>query len=255
LSADGISLAMEPGIDIPLLLLKPLAAGRSPVVLLFAQGGKAALLAARAPEIARLIEAGAAVCLADVRGTGETAPRDARDPEAMDAAATELMLGGTLLGARLRDARAIVRYLSGRTDLDAARIALWGESLAPINPRDMVFFKSLGQTAGPAMRQAEPLGPLLALLTALYEPGVAAVATWRGLSSFLSVLENRFTYVPLDVIVPGLLEAGDLPDIAAALRPRPLLLASPVDGCNRPLAVEERSSEAVAAWIAARIRN
>jgi hypothetical protein len=82
------------------------------------------------------------------------------------------------------------------------------------------------------------------LLTALYEPEVAAVATRRGLASFLSVLDDRFLYVPLDVIVPGILEAGDLPDIAAAIAPRPVLVQAAVDGRNRPLTLEETKVKA-----------
>src|SRR5207249_6489375 len=92
--------------------------------------------------------------------------------------------------------------------------------------------------------QAEPLGGLLALLTALYEPEVAAVATRRGLASFLSVLDDRFLYLPLDVIVPGILEAGDLPDIAAAIAPQPVLVQAAVDGRNRPLTLEEMKVKA-----------
>ena len=253
-SAEGIALEVQANLEVPLVLLKPRPAARVPVVLVFAQEGKAALLAARAPEIARLVEAGAAVCLADVRGTGEAARRPSRGPGGMSAAATELMLEGTLPGARLRDARAVFRYLAQRPDIDPKRIVLWGDSLAPVNPRDMVLYKSAGQPAGPDVRLAEPLGGMLALLTALYEPDAAAVASRRGLASFLSVLEDRFAYVPLDVIVPGLLEAGDLPDVAAAIAPRPVLIAAPVDGCNRPVGAEDADPRAVAEWIAARLR-
>ena len=78
---------------------------------------------------------GVAVCLPDVRGTGETSPGGARDrqTEATSLSATELMLGGTLLGARLRDLRAVLAYLRTRADVDFARVALWGDSFAPVN--------------------------------------------------------------------------------------------------------------------------
>lgn len=72
------------------------------------------------------------------------------------------MLGQTLLGDRLRDLRSVLRYLRGRTDLDAGRLDLWG------------------------------------------------VAGYR------SILESRFGYVPYDVVVPGVLTVGDLPDVTAA---------------------------------------
>jgi dienelactone hydrolase len=238
-SQEAVSLTVEPGITLPLILLKPAGRERTAAVLTFSQQGKSAFLANRAPEIAKLLEDGTAVCLADVRGTGEVTRITARNPGAMGPAANELMLANTLLGARLKDARTIFGYLSRRADIDPRRIALWGDSFAPVNPRDMLFDKSPTQPAGPEIPQAEPLGSLLALMTALYEPKVAVVATRRGLASFLSVLDDRFTYVPLDVIVPGILETGDLPGIAAAIAPRPVLIQASVDGRNRALTLTE----------------
>jgi hypothetical protein len=135
----------------------------------------------------------------------------------------------------------------------------------------MIFDKSQNQPGGPEIPQAEPLGPLLALLTALYEPDATAVAMRRGLASFLSALDDRFLYLPLDVIVPGIVEAGDLTDIIAAIAPRPVLIQAGVDGRNRPLTLaemlekmapladnatlrEEAGPEHVADWITARLR-
>ena len=60
-----------------------------------------------------------------------------------------------------------------------------------------------------------------------------AIAVRRGLADYLSVLNDRFTYVPLDIIVPGILEVGDITDVASTLAPRPLLIEDPVDGRNR----------------------
>jgi hypothetical protein len=169
----------------------------------------------------------------------------------MDLAATELMLGGTLPGAQLKDARAAFRYLTQRADIDAQRIALWGDSFAPPNPERILPYESVHRRLGPRPpRQAEPLGPLLALLTALYEDRARAVAARGGLASFLSVLEDRFCYVPLDVIVPGVLAAGDIPDVIAALQPRPVRLEGLVDGRNRPVDGAKREPASVAAWMA-----
>jgi hypothetical protein len=254
-SEEAVGVEVEPGITLPLIVLKPNAQndGRRPAVLAFAQDGKSGFLANRAPEIVRILETGAAICLADVRATGELSKTAARNPGAMGAAATELMLGKTMLGARVKDARTIYAYLSRRPDIDPGRIVLWGDSFAAVNPREMFVDKSPMQAAGADVPQAEPLGPLLALITALYEPDVAAVAARRGLVSFLSVLEDRFAYIPLDVIVPGILEVGDVSDIAAALRPRPVLIQAAVDGRNRP--VDETADPGwVADWIVAHLR-
>jgi hypothetical protein len=242
---------VERGITIPLLLLRPKGT-RAPAVLILAQQGKAALLGHRAPEMAALLDAGVAVCLLDVRGTGEL--RRAGERNSTSAAANELMLGNTLVGARLKDTRTAFRYLRSRSELDPARIAVWGDSLAAVNPPDMIFHKSVYQPAGPPIPEAEPMGPVLALLAGLYEPEVAAAAARRGLVSFLSVLESRFTYVPLEVIVPGILEAGDIPDLTRAFAPRPVLIAGAVDGRNQPVGDQESDPASVAAWLLNQLR-
>jgi hypothetical protein len=152
----------------------------------------------------------------------------------MDLAASELMLGGTLLGGQLKDLRTALRYLASRPDIEPAHIAVWGDSLAETNPDDFVFDQSLLQEPGPVpQHQAEPIGALLALLTGLYEDRVAAVAARGGLVSFLSVLEDRFSHVPADAIVPGILEAADIPAVIDAQSSRPVLLERFVDGRNR----------------------
>jgi len=46
-----------------------------------------------------------------------------------------------------------------------------------------------------------------------------------------------------DVIVPGILEAGDVADVASGLAPRPLLLQGLVDGRDRLVRAEDLESE------------
>ena len=232
------SLAMEtaPGITLPMFILKPAhpAAKRAPAVLALAEGGKARFLSDRAAEVNALLQKGFAICLPDVRGTGEAAATSSRGPGGMGLPETELMLGETMLGARLKDARTIFHYLASRPDIDPSRIALWGDSFAPTNPDDFVFDQSDLQEAGPfAQHQSEPMGALVVLLTGLYEDRLAAIAARGGLVSFLSVLEDRFCHLPQDVIVPGILETGDVADIIRVQGSRPVLLEGLVDGRNK----------------------
>jgi len=235
---EAVALTVEPGITVPLLLLKPSSARgrRAPVVIMVAEGGKDLFLAERPSDIEALLKAGIAVCLPDVRGTGETSPDLRRDPdssESMDAN-TVLTLGDTLVGLRLKDLRTVVAYLGGRPEINADRIGLWGDSLAPTNSAGLILNEVPQWQIGPELeQQAEPLGGLLALLGALYEPRVRAVAVNGGLVSFASVLDDNFSYVPQDAIIPGILEAGDLADVEAALAPRALRLNGLVDGLAR----------------------
>jgi len=197
------------------------------------QEGKQAFLRQRSEAIAEWLGGGAAVCLVDVRGTGETRPIDgSRRHNGASAAISEAewMLGQTLVGSRLRDVRSVLRYLRTRTDLDAGRVALWGDSFAPVNPEGQILAVPLD--ADPFPHQAEPLGGLLALFTALFEDGVRAVYVRGGLTGFESLLQSPFYYVPHDALIPGALTAGDLCDVAAALAPRPLRMESLVDGLD-----------------------
>jgi hypothetical protein len=230
---------VEPGIVVPLVLLLPPreADARPPVVLGLAQDGKQAFLKNRSAGIAELLDGGVAVCLVDVRGTGETRPAD--DSRLYSGArttisASEGLLGQTLVGSRLRDVRSVLRHLRSRGDLDARRVALWGDSFSPPNPEGRDLAVPLGVDDFPDL--AEPLGGLLALFGALFEDGVRAVSVRGGLTGYHPLLQSPFCYVPHDALVPGALTAGDLCDVAAALAPRPLRLEGLVDGLNREVA-------------------
>jgi len=238
---ERMALEVEPRIVVPLLILTPSqnAAGRRSVVVGVAQEGKAAFLDDRDQAIAELLAEGFAVCLPDLRGTGETKPDDGRgrNSSATSLSSSELMLGQTALGARVRDLRSVLRYLRTRPEFDARRIALWGDSFARRNPRDKYLAVPLD--AADSIPLAEPLGGLVVMLAALFEDDIRAVSARGSLAEFQSVLESPFIYVPHDVIVPGALTAGDLCDLSAALAPCPLQLADLVDAQNRGLTAEE----------------
>jgi cephalosporin-C deacetylase-like acetyl esterase len=249
---EGLSLAVEPGITVPLLVLRPAgAAAPLPVVVAVSEGGKQSVLSLRRPEIEALLSRGVAVCLADLRGTGETAPDTRRGPGSagITLSATELMLGNTLAGARLKDLRTVLVYLASRPEFDAGRTGVWGDSYAPANPRRLLPDELPNWQIGPEIQyQAEPLGALLALLAGLYEDNVRAIAVRGGLTGYLSLLDDPFVYVPGDAIVPGSLDAGDLEDLAAALSGRAVLFDASVDGRNR-LAGERRGAVDFGAWL------
>ena len=228
-------LDVEPGITVPLLLLlptKPAPPGpRAPLVIALAQHGAAKFLSDRKAALTELLARGIAVCLPEVRGTGASSPAGSREmrSEATSLSATELMLGGTLLGARLRDLRTVFVALREIAEVDATRVALWGDSFAPVNPPDYTE-PLIGE--GRAPHASEPLGGLLALFGALFEDDVRAVVARGIFPGFQALLRAPFCHVPHDAVVPGALTAGDLADLAAALAPRPVRLESLVDGRN-----------------------
>jgi hypothetical protein len=276
--AEAIALEVEPGIDVPLLLLRPAGRDRTGVVVAVGKQGKERFLASRSTEIEALLRSGIAVCLPDLRGTGETAPEPDWQNKGENLAEMEVALGNTLQGARVKDLRTVLAWLRGVKDIDATRIAVWGDSFAPANPKDL-FLDEVEQEAGPQIQyHAEPLGADAAVMAGLFESDLRAVAGRGGLAGYLSVVEHAFAYLPLDAVVPGILQAGDIADVAAAQAPRPLLLEGLVDGRNvRPTAGElagtlglltqtykergasghlliRREPQDVAAWLAAQLR-
>ncbi len=243
---ERLALEVEPGIVVPALLLIPASASATtsptrpgaPLVVALARLGKAWFLAHRAEALAALLEAGIAVCVPDVRGAGESAEGSGlgRSSAATSRSSTEQMLGGTMAGARLRDVRALLAHLRERRELDASRIALWGDSpSSPLAPRTdhRVPRRIGGRPEGP-----DPLGGLLALLGAALERDVRCVLVHGGLVSFRSVLDSPFVFIPHDVAVPGALGAGDLAGLVSAIAPRPARLGALVDGLGRAVDAE-----------------
>jgi hypothetical protein len=174
--------------------------------------------------------------LPDVRGTGESEMGSGRGRTSAATAisSSQLMLGEPLVAGQLRDLRAVLAWLRTRDELDAGRLALWGDSLAPVNGPDTDFITPRDDDDG-LPPSSEPLGGLLALLAALFEEGNPAVLVRGGLVGFRAVLDDHLVLIPHDVVIPGALTTGDLGDIAAALAPRALRLDGMVDGNNRRL--------------------
>jgi len=259
IEAQAITLDVEEGIVVPMLFLKPSSNDfRRGVVVALSHAGKAGMWREHYTEIIKLLRQGIAVCLPDVRGTGETAPDMRRGPSSgeVTASATALMLGNSLLGARLKDLRTVLVYLRSRPDVDGARIALWGDSEAPVNSPKLLLDETPGWQIGPDIQyEADPLGGLLVLFGGLYEDNLRAIATRRSLISFESTLEDPFVYLPGHVIVPDMLSAGDLSDIAASLPPALILSESPIDAKNRILPqAGSQNSPALADWLAVRLQ-
>lgn len=236
-NADGfeteeLSLEVERGFVVPMLLVRPSGTRgrRLPVVVCVAQQGKAAFLKERAEHLATLLTRGVAVCLPDLRGTGEIALPGSRgqQSEATSISATGLMLGQPLLGDRLRDLRSVLRHLRSRADVDATRLALWGDSFAPMNEPDFPD-PLLGEGAA---RLGEPSGGLLALLGAVFESDVKAVLAGRSLWPPTLLLDSTYTYVPHDSVVPGAARAADLLFIAATLPAESVRTTEPIGSRN-----------------------
>ena len=245
----------EPGIYVPILLLFPKKARglKHAVAIAVAQDGKAGFLKHRAKDIATILEKGVAVCLADVRGTGETSAGDYRGRRsyATSLSSSELMFGGTHLGGQLTDLLSVIQRVRQLTMVDPDRIGVWGDSFASVNAADRPVNVPLRIDNEPKV--CEPSGAALALLAGVFDERIRTVWSRNGLVSFRSILDSQFVYVPHDFIVPGVLTVGDLPGLGAVIHDsqRRVRIEGLVDGTNRRVTTEKAYQE----WAIARPRH
>ncbi|MGW8179155.1 MAG: alpha/beta hydrolase family protein, partial [bacterium] len=219
---------------IPLVIMKMINSGnRVPVVIGVSQGGKGEFVQRRAQEVASLLSHGLAVCLTDLRGTGETAPDNGRGrtSRSTEISSSLLMLGETLVGQRLSDLRTVLNVLRSQPGIDSGRVIVWGDSLQQPNRPDTDLSVPMGIEREPLT--SEPLGGMLGLLIALYEPDVRAIYVRGGLVSFSSVLSSPFCYLPHDMVIPGVIPAGDLTSLIEVLDPSRVRFEGLVDGLNQ----------------------
>jgi len=111
---------------------------------------------------------------------------------------------------------------------------LVGRSIVGIHAGDVVKLvnvlqkrEEISQIRGFARKEMAPV----LLHAAAFCPGISSVALIEPYSSYSSVVSNKF-YNPGFIYgaVPHALKAYDLPDLAASLAPRKLLIAGATDG-------------------------
>ncbi len=223
------------GLVVPYLLLLPDANAhpKPAVAMLIAQHGKEAFLKERSEGIAALLAAGVAVCLPDVRGTGETRVTQSRGRTSWDTSlsASSLMLGQPVMGQRLRDLRVVAAHLRSRGEIDGSRLLVWGDSFADINGPQRPVRVPIGVDT-PSV--GEPSAALLATLLALFEDSTKAIYVRGGLRSNDALLDSPFVHHPHDLVVPGTHRADMLAAFVLAATGTPQRVEAMVNGLNQP---------------------
>jgi cephalosporin-C deacetylase-like acetyl esterase len=207
LFAERVLFESEPGISVPAMFLAPEDWKEYvPVVIYVDEWGKSAGL--NNGMIDALLEAQLAVLAVDVRGVGETAATD------FEATTNALMTDRPLFGQRVYDVLRAVDCLWRRiyctVQIDKGRIACMGRGA----------------------------GGLLALYAAVLDERVAATVAWEAPPSYRPLIVEKPGFPPSTYLF-DVLGHFDLPHLMAALAPRPLLLADPVDGRRRHMLAEE----------------
>jgi hypothetical protein len=74
---------------------------------------------------------------------------------------------------------------------------------------------------------------LVALYAAALEPRIARVQVRGAVSSFMEIVRTKVHADTVDLVIPGVLHDFDIPDVLAAIKPRPVDIMSPRDPATR----------------------
>jgi hypothetical protein len=191
---------------IPYLLFKPEKPNNK--ALLYIHPSGKAKEAPAGGEIEWFVRNGFTVMAPDMLGVGEVGTGDSTNVLRKEWYAS-ILIGRSVTGIRAGDVVRLTRVL-GKSNEISDIYALAKEEMAPV-----------------------------LLHAAAFEPTISRIALIKPYSSSLSIVMNRFydsRYI--SSTVPGMLAAYDLPDLAASLAPRKLLIINATDGEGKTLTAE-----------------
>lgn len=214
---EKLAFESAPGIVIPALMFAADgASGKRPAILYLHENGKADE-AEPGGEIEELVRAGAAVLAIDLRGTGETREELDRSDAffthfgAFESAMTAMLVNKTLIGLRAQDIVRAVDLLASRGDVELQSLSAYG----------------FGEAA-----------PVL-LHAAALDDRIKSVVLKNMLASYELVVTEKISRRVFENIIPGVLSKYDLPDLAATLAPRRLVIVNPVNPRGQRLELSE----------------
>ncbi|MDX1983424.1 MAG: acetylxylan esterase, partial [Bryobacteraceae bacterium] len=226
---EKIEFLSEPGIYIPAWVFVPdkvpETTGRPARAVIYVNDGGKESHGGEFGAIEKMTLAGATVISIDVRGIGGTRPPHANPGDRGDSthlfdvetamAYMAWYLNRSLLGMRVQDVVRAVDYAFTRVDF----------------PKEDFIVMGMGQ------------GALWALFAAALDPRIPAVHCRGGLLSYRMLTDNDRYVHGANIMIRDVLLNLDLPQVAAAVAPRELTLAAPVDHMRRrvPLAIAERA--------------
>jgi cephalosporin-C deacetylase-like acetyl esterase len=214
---EKLTYESEPGILIPALLLVPQSSsGRARAVVYVDGHGKSAEAEA-GQELEQLVQAGFVVLAIDARGFGETEVLETQQADDVrpffgdyDSGMTALLVGRPLVAMRAFDISRAVDLLQSLEGVDSQQIHGMGRGN----------------------------GAVALLYAATLDTRIKMVVLEQMLQSYRAVVDNRVQRQVFESAVPRVLRFYDLPDLVAALAPRPVWIVSPVDAVGQVLPVQ-----------------
>jgi cephalosporin-C deacetylase-like acetyl esterase len=209
----------EPGMTVPALLFVPNSTVERKPAVLYVHGRDKSADAEVGGDIERFVRAGYIVLSIDLSGTGET--QVTRNPDTAsdfyryfgeyESAMTSLLLGKTLLGFRAQDISCGLDLLSSRSDVEASQTVGFGKGH----------------------------GAVALLHVAVLDDRIKKLVLQDMLVSYQSVVSHKIHQRVFESIIPSVLPSYDLPDLVAALAPRPVWIVNSVDPLGNPIPQKE----------------
>jgi pimeloyl-ACP methyl ester carboxylesterase len=197
----------EDGIVLPAVWIEsPQKRTGGPVLVYLNDKGKSALVAEKTI-VQTLLERGFRIFAVDLRGTGETSP-------GMEGKFWDFLAGRSVFGQRVGDIRTVVKFLS-QSGTDSRSIYVWSRGLSAV-------YSSLAST-----------------LT----DGITAMALEEPLLTFEQIVTTKVPAYRHEIMLPGVLEQFDLPQIYQALCPMKVTLVNPLAG-DKSRVSQERAEHA-----------
>jgi cephalosporin-C deacetylase-like acetyl esterase len=210
LRIDEIQFESEPGVRITGWFVRAKEGAAVRPCVLFVSDGLADEAVAEPSPLDEILSQGNAICAINLRGITLSTPRPPsggpvfyRGMELKERFAwTNLVLGIPVIGQRVWDILRCLDYLKTRQDVEGSQIRVLGR--------------------GPA--------GLAALMAGALDESVRSVLLDRTLATYASIVDAEDYAIALDWFVPGILQHFDIPDIAAAIYPRPVWITNALDG-------------------------
>lgn len=213
---EEFELLSEPGIRVTGWFVKPVSNGTQHPTILYLADDSGNGIVEEPGSMDRLLAAGYAICAITPRGLGLTRPRMPKGGPNYYAGSVSLderfswlclTLGLPVVGQRVWDVLRSIDYLAGRADVDQSQMRMLGT----------------GSTG------------LAAQMASCLDTRIRSVLLDRTLVSYASIVGSHEYSLGFTWFLPGILKGFDLPDISAAISPRPCWIMNGVDAGGRVL--------------------
>ncbi len=195
---ERLSIETEEGFTVPAVLFVPLPDASNRAAVLYIDRIDDASL----EDAQEIVETGRVVLLVEPRGSDLAAHRLVRGVHVgtnYTQSNLASLVGKPLVGRRVTDALRAFDYLITRTEVDPTQVSVFG--------RDK--------------------GGITALHVGVLEPSIVAIAAEDTLLSYMNFVQTKDHHGFNDLVIPGVLQDYDLPDLASAASPRLVWISSP----------------------------